>query len=405
MVALFLCHNIQKISITCLYFLNLANIATCVILFHCSNAHIPTKKSYNAYEDFVRHVQGKIKGKEITMKKKQMLGIVVAGVVFIAVCVTGVLSNVLTNKVMAETKTTGGFWETMMSEMETTEMELPTEDFVGVVNVVGTIQASSGSSSWSSTGEEYNHDLNMNYIDQLMENDNNKGILLYIDSPGGTVYESDELYLKLMEYKEATGRPIYAYFASQACSGGYYIAMAADKIYANRNCWTGSIGVIVSLTNCKKLYDKLGIKEIDITSGENKAMGSAGLDLTDEQYDILQSLVDEAYEQFTGIVSEGRNMDMATVKKLADGRIYSALQAKDAGLVDEVGLLEDFKVAIQEENSWGDSITYHEPESGEMDFYSWLYGISDSFKSKSDTELAVDIVENRGNGVLMYYAD
>ena len=340
------------------------------------------------------------------MKKKQMLGIVVAGVVFIAVCVSGVLSNVLTSKVMAETQSeTGSFWETLMSEADTKEITLPTEDFVGVVNVVGTIQASSGSSGWGATGEEYNHDLNMNYIDQLMENDNNKGILLYIDSPGGTVYESDELYLKLMEYKEVTSRPVYAYFASQACSGGYYIAMAADKIYANRNCWTGSIGVIVSLTNCKKLYDKLGIKEIDITSGDNKAMGSAGLDLTDEQYDILQSLVDEAYEQFAGIVSEGRNMDMATVKKLADGRIYSALQAKDAGLVDEVGQLEDFKAAIQEENSWDTEITYHEPESGEMDFYSLLYGISDSFKSKSDTELAVDIVENRGNGVLMYYAD
>lgn len=340
------------------------------------------------------------------MKKKQMLGIVVAGVVFIAVCVSGVLSNVLTSKVMAETQSgKGSFWDTVMSQTDTEEVELPAEDFVGVVNVVGTIQASSGSSSWSSSGDEYNHDLNMNYIDQLMENDNNKGILLYIDSPGGTVYESDELYLKLLEYKEVTGRPVYAYFASQACSGGYYIAMAADKIYANRNCWTGSIGVIVSLTNCKKLYDKLGIKEIDITSGENKAMGSAGLDLTDEQYDILQSLVDEAYEQFTGIVSEGRGMDIATVKKLADGRIYSALQAKDAGLVDEVGLLEDFKAAIQEENSWDTKIKYHEPKSVKNDIYSLLYEISESFKSKSDTELAVDIVENRGNGVLMYYAD
>ncbi len=338
------------------------------------------------------------------MKKKQMIGIVVAGIVFIAVCVTGVLSNVLSSKVMAETKTqTGSFWDSFMSGMEEAEVTLPTEDFVGVVNVVGTIQASSG--GWSSTGEGYNHSLNMKYIDQLMENDNNKGILLYIDSPGGTVYESDELYLKLMEYKEVTKRPIYAYFASQACSGGYYIAMAADKIYANRNCWTGSIGVIVSLTNCKELYDKLGIKEIDITSGANKAMGSAGLDLTDEQYAILQSLVDEAYDQFTGIVSEGRKMDIKTVKKLADGRIYSALQAKNAGLVDEVGLLEDFKTAIQEENGWKETITYHEPESEEMDLYSLIYGISDSFKSKSDTELAVDIVENRGNGVLMYYAD
>lgn len=339
------------------------------------------------------------------MKKKQMIGIIVAGIVFIAVCVTGVLSNVLTSKLAANQKESSkDFWGTFMSEMEK-EVELPTEDFIGVIDVVGTIQPSSSSSSWTSTGEEYDHDLYMTYIDQLMDANNNKGILLYVDSPGGTVYESDELYLKLMEYKETTNRPVYAYFASEACSGGYYISMAADKIYANRNCWTGSIGVIVSLTNCKKLYDKLGIKEIDITSGKNKAMGSAGLNLTDEQYDILQSLVDEAYDQFTDIVSKGRGMDIATVKKLADGRIYSAKQAKEAGLIDENGSLGDLKAVIQEENGLPDSITYHDPNESEMDFFSSLMGFANQFKEKSDTELAVDIIENRGNGVLMYYAD
>lgn len=340
------------------------------------------------------------------MKKKQMLGIVVAGIVFIAVCATGVLSNVLTNKLMQTEKTsTTGLWSDLMSKMEETEIELPTEDFIGVIDVVGTIQASSSGSGWTSSNEGYDHDLYMDYIDQLEDAENNKGILLYVNSPGGTVYESDELYLKLMEYKEVTKRPVYAYFGSQACSGGYYIAMAADKIYANRNCWTGSIGVIVSLTNCKKLYDKLGIKEIDITSGKNKAMGSSGLDLTEEQYDILQSLVDEAYDQFTDIVSQGRKMDIATVKKIADGRIYSAKQAKKNGLVDETGSLEDLKAVIQKENNLSEDITYHKAESTGSDFFSSLLGFADQFKEKSDTELAVDIIENRGNGVLMYYAD
>lgn len=239
----------------------------------------------------------------------------------------------------------------------------------------------------------------------MEESDKNKGILLFVDSPGGAVYESDELYLKLMEYKEKTKRPIWAYFASQACSGGYYISMAADKIYANRNCWTGSIGVIVSLTNCKKLYDKLGIKEIDITSGKNKAMGSAGLDLTKEQQDILQSLVDEAYDQFVDIVAEGRKMDTSEVKKIADGRIYSAKQAKEINLIDEVGSLEDEKKAFAKEAGFSSDITYYTPENDSLSgIFSSLFGAVKDIVPKSDIDLAEDIVQNNGNGVLKYYA-
>lgn len=343
------------------------------------------------------------------MKKKQWIGIIVAGIVFIAVCVTGVLSNVLQNKLITSqegTNSTKDLWNNLMNQSNGVQVELPTEEFVGVINIVGTIQPSSNSTGWaSSSSGQYDHDLYMSYIDQLEEADNNKGIMLYVDSPGGTVYESDELYLKLMEYKEVTGRPVYAYFASEACSGGYYIAMAADKIYANRNTWTGSIGVIVSLTNYKKLYDKLGLKEIDITSGKNKAMGSGALELTDEQYDILQNLVDEAYDQFTDIVSTGRGMDIATVKKIADGRIYSAKQAKTNGLVDEIGSEQDLKALIQEENGLSDDITYHTAENSASDFLSGLIGSVQQVMPKSDSELAVDIVEKKGKGVLMYYAD
>lgn len=340
------------------------------------------------------------------MKNKQIIGIVVAGIVFIAVCATGIFTNVLSNKLLAGEKTqkdSMGMWSSFMG-MNSGDVELPVEDFVGVIDVVGTIQASSDTSSFTSSGQ-YNHDLYMKYIAQLEEADNNKGILLYVNSPGGTVYESDELYLRLMQYKEKTGRPIYAYFADQACSGGYYVSMAADKIYANRNGWTGSIGVIISLTNCKELYKKLGIKEIDITSGKNKAMGSAGIDLTQEQEDILQGLVDEAYEQFTDIVSKGRGMDVNTVKKLADGRIYSAKQAVENGLVDASGSLEDLKGVIQEENDLSDSVIYHQVNSGQNNFWSALLGYAKKLKPQSDVELVQDIMENKGNGVLMYYAD
>lgn len=330
------------------------------------------------------------------MKTKQLAGIVVTGVVIIAVGVSGVLSNIA--KARYE-KSADSFMSSLVSATE--KVSLPSDDFIGVINIVGEIGPSSDNMWSSSSG--YNHSLYLNYIDQMEKSSKNKGILLYVDSPGGTVYESDEMYLRLMEYKENTGRPIWAYFATQACSGGYYISMAADQIYANRNCWTGSIGVIISLANYKGLYDKLGIKEIDITSGKNKAMGSGGLDLTDEQYDILQSLVDDAYNQFIGIVSEGRQIDVDTLKPLADGRIYTANQAADNGLIDAVASLQDAKTAMVEALSLQADIRFFEPKTSNV--MSGLFSMADQIRPKSDSELAVEIMENEGKGVLKYYAD
>ena len=339
------------------------------------------------------------------MKTKQIVGIVITGVVIIAVGITGVASNVIGSKLIKQNKTeTSSIVKDMFSSVSgDSNIELPNKDFVGVINIEGEIGASSSNSLTSDS--TYNHDFYLKYIEKMEKSDKNKGILLYVDSPGGAVYESDEMYLKLMEYKEKTKRPIWAYFASQACSGGYYISMAADKIYANRNCWTGSIGVIVSLTNCKKLYDELGIKEIDITSGKNKAMGSQGLELTKEQRGILQSLVDEAYDQFVGIVADGRKMDKSAVKKIADGRIYSAKQAKEINLVDEVGSLKDEKKAFAKEAGFSEDITYYTPEKDSLSgMFSSIFGAVKDIVPKSDIDLAEDIVQNNGNGVLKYYA-
>lgn len=331
------------------------------------------------------------------MKTKQIIGVVATGLVIIVTGIIGVATNIVSNKLTQKQEPSSSFW----SGFENTVV-LPEEDFVAQLNIEGEIGPTQ-ESVWGSESV-YDHNLYMNYVDELMDSKYNKGIMLYIDSPGGTVYESDELYLKLMEYKEKTGRPIWAYMGSQACSGGYYIAMAADKIYANRNCWTGSIGVIVSLVNCKELYDKLGIKEIDITSGENKAMGSSGLDLTKEQQEILQSLVDEAYDQFVGVVADGRSMDDKTVRQLADGRIYSAKQAKDANLIDEIGLYEDVKDAFSEQLHVSPDVLYDEPVLDDLGIFSTLFSVLRDLKPESELDFATDIVENRGNGVLKYYA-
>lgn len=337
------------------------------------------------------------------MKKKQIIGVIIMAAAIILTGVIGVLSNVIEANLTGDSKnqSSGSFFSAIMAGADT-EIILPVEDFVGVINVVGEIGPSTSDGIFSST-DGYDHDLNMRFVDEMMAADNNMGILLYIDSPGGTVYESDELYLKLMQYKNATGRPVWAYFASQACSGGYYIAMAADQIYANRNCWTGSIGVIISTINAEGLYEKIGIEEINITSGENKAMGSMGQEMTEEQVAILQSLVDEAYDQFVEIVCAGRKLDDATVRVLADGRIYSAKQALNNGLIDGICTYEDFVNTLRRDWNLDLYVTYYDPQGENGTELDGLFSTISALIPRNDAEVIEQFLDSRRSGVLMYY--
>lgn len=228
-------------------------------------------------------------------------------------------------------------------------------DHVAVVNVVGTIEES---------GVTYDQQWFLNTIDELIADPTNQGILLYIDSPGGTVYESDEAYLKLMDYKSITGRPVYAAIAHYGASGAYYIAAAADEIYANRNSLTGSIGVIMgSAVDMTQLMDKLGIKMTTFHAGANKNMLSIDEPVTDEHRAIMQSILDESYEQFVSIVADSREMTPEAVRALADGRIYTAQQAADNGLIDGVCTYEEtLAKLISDANVPYDSVYYYSYE-------------------------------------------
>lgn len=220
----------------------------------------------------------------------------------------------------------------------------------------------------SEENKTYNQKWLLKQIKKAQNDSRNSGILLVIDSPGGTVYEADEVYLALEEYKNVTKRPVYAYFCSLAASGGYYIGCAADKIFANRNTLTGSIGVIAGQSvDATELFSKIGIKMTTITAGKNKNMGNYNSVLTDEQRSIFQSIADEAYEQFTEIVAEARGMKIDDVKKLADGRIYTAFQAKNNGLIDEICSFNDAKEQIKSDFD------------GKTDFIDFKYVYEESF--------------------------
>lgn len=213
-------------------------------------------------------------------------------------------------------------------------------EYIAVLHVEGVIQ---------DANRDYNQAWLLDTIDELAEDDSNRGIMLFIDSPGGTVYESDEAYLALLDYKAETDRPVYAYMGKLAASGGYYIACAADYIFANRNTLTGSIGVIAGQTvDATGLMEKIGVKMRTFTAGRNKNMGGLDSPLTEEQAAIFQSIADDAYAQFTQIVAESREIDIARVEELADGRIYTARQAKEAGLIDEICRFDEAEDYIED---------------------------------------------------------
>ncbi len=239
----------------------------------------------------------------------------------------------------------------------------------------------------------YYHSATVNHIRELVNDSGNRGILLYLNTPGGGVYESDELYAALRDYKEKTGRPVWAYMAQMCASGGYYACAAADNIVANRSTLTGSIGVYMSMTDTSGLYEMLGIRSILIASGSNKGVGTSGIEITDDQVAVYQGLVDEMYERFVGFVAEGRGMSYDAAAKLADGRAYTAKQAKEAGLIDEIGEWDPVVEQFMEET--GASPYY-------VDFsYTTFLGSLLSSLPQSETELLLREAENAPSGVPM----
>jgi len=262
---------------------------------------------------------------------------------------------------------------------------------IDVIKVEGTI--AEGSST-------YDHKWTLDTIDKLMINDNNKGIMLYVNSPGGGIYESDELYLKLKEYKETTGRPVYAYMAQTAASGGLYACMAADKIYANRMTMTGSIGVIMSLTDTTGLQELIGIKEENVVSGKNKAMGNP---LTEEQRAILQSMIDESYDIFVEIVAESRNLPKEEVVKLADGRVYSPRQAQELGLIDDVCGYEEALDTMKEQEKLSDCSIYE--QQAPTNIINELFGVTSNLKPSTAEQLdkLTSYVEDNKTPKIMFY--
>lgn len=199
-----------------------------------------------------------------------------------------------------------------------------------------------------------------------------KALVLRINTPGGTVTASDIIHHELKLFKASRKVPVIASIMDVGASGGYYIASAADRILAHPSTVTGSIGVIMLTVNAHGLLEKVGVEATAITSGPRKDMGSPFRVMTPEERGIFQALIDSFYQRFLSVVQDGRpNLQMDQIKKLADGRIYTGDQAKAAGLVDDIGYLEDAIEAAKKKAGLTEAkvVTYRRPGDYSSNIY------------------------------------
>lgn len=247
----------------------------------------------------------------------------------------------------------------------------------------------------------YNHRQFLQMIDQAAEDDRVEGIILRVNSPGGGVVESAEIYAKLLEVRETYEKPIYVSMGNTAASGGYYVSAPADKIVAHSATVTGSIGVIMESINFAELAENIGIDFNTITSGEFKDIMSSARPMTEEDEEILQAIVDEMYDDFVQAIAYGRGMSEEEVREVADGRIYTGKQAKELNLVDEIGTFEDTIALLESDHGLeGANIVEYEMGIG----FRQLFGLTakNLFQKDADLHALINMIRDSSGPRAMY---
>lgn len=232
--------------------------------------------------------------------------------------------------------------------------------------------------------EEPMHEKLIDQIEEAGADDSVKAILFKVNSPGGSIVETEQIYKKIKDMQEEYEKPIYVTMENMAASGGYYLSAPADKIYAQKSTDTGSIGVISETINLSELFDKLGIKYNRVQSDEFKDIMANDRDMTDEEKEMIQEMIDESYDDFVDVIVDGRDMDEEKVRDLGDGRLYTGKQAKENGLVDEIGFEEDALDDLKEDEGLEDATVFE--YSNEANFFSSLTTGVKSFLHKDETQ-------------------
>ncbi|ERJ81984.1 signal peptide peptidase SppA [Peptostreptococcaceae bacterium oral taxon 113 str. W5053] len=355
----------------------------------------PPKANYDKMSEVIK------KG-DLFMNTKRWVAVVLAVVVLILSFGSGSLKSKINRE--QDQKIVNSFTKNFTSVFEkmnenVLEMGNPSVR-IAVIHLNGVISAQSSTSILS--GSTYNHDLFMNELHQIYNDPTVQAVLLVVNSPGGGVYESAEIHRTLEAIIRDKEIPLYVSMQNMAASGGYYVSAPAQKIFATPDTITGSIGVIIKGTNLSGLYEKFGIKEMVFKSGTHKDIMSTSREMTQEEQKIMQKMIDNSYERFLDVIVKGRGIDKEKLRKLADGRIYDGAQAKEVGLVDELGFKEDALAALKASDSLLNNAQVFEYNPAGTLLDQWLKKLPLGSKTSEITEL-LNKFPIQSAPVLMYY--
>ena len=242
-------------------------------------------------------------------------------------------------------------------------------DHIAVVYAVGEID---GSSSMGSTDEGIDSERLSKVIHKLMDDDNVKGMVLRVNSPGGSAFGSEQIWKAVEDFK-SKGKPVAVSMGDYAASGGYYISCGADRIFAERTTLTGSIGIFGMIPDVSELVEnKLGVHMASVKTNENADMGAMGKKMTPAQIAALQNMVNQGYELFTKRCADGRHVTQDSIKSIAEGRVWDGITAKQIGLVDEFGGIADAVKWVASKAKLGDDYKTQNYPSLEDEFMSML---------------------------------
>lgn len=272
------------------------------------------------------------------MNGKRWAALAIAAAIFVFSVITNIATGIMFTD--AESSITEMFAGSNAAFTEEVVEEGSELKKIAVLDVNGTIQDTGDATSFFTSGG-YNHKGFMDRLEQVKEDNAVKAVIIQVNSPGGGVVESAQIHDKIKEIQEETKKPVYISMGSMAASGGYYISAPADKIFASPETLTGSLGVIMQGVNYSGLAEKYGVDFVTIKSGPYKDIMSPSREMTEEEKQILQSMINNSYEGFVKVISEGRNIPAAKVKEIADGRIYDGRQALELNLIDGFGYVDD----------------------------------------------------------------
>jgi protease-4 len=276
---------------------------------------------------------------------------------------------------------------------------------IAVLDLNGTIQDTGEESPLFSTAG-YHHRTFMKNLNQAKEDQTVKGIIIKVNTPGGGVVESAEIHDKIVEIQKEKHIPVYISMGSMAASGGYYISAPADKIFASPETLTGSLGVIMQGVNLTGLAEKYGVKFDTIKSGEHKDIMSPYREMTEDERNILQEMINSSYAGFVKVIADGRGIPEAEVRTIADGRVYDGRQAKNLNLIDDFGYFEDVVDTMKKDKKLKDAQVFQYSSNG--GFGSLFSMSARNLLGQDDMELAgiLKLLSQQNSPRLMYlYAE